>query len=60
MRPPEGGSRYLVRELDEAGWSHPELKTLGSLTREWPTLLKDHQDQESYWRLPLVELFVHE
>lgn len=57
-RPPEGGARYSVQELSADGWSDPELKTLGSLTREWPTLLKSNQSGESYWRLPLVELFV--
>ncbi|MGC6455676.1 MAG: C39 family peptidase [Coraliomargaritaceae bacterium] len=56
-RPPEGGAQYSVQELRLDGWSQPELKTLGSLTREWPTLLASSSG-ESYWRLPLVELFM--
>lgn len=55
-RPPEGGARYSVREISTNGWSAPELKTLGSLTREWPTHLKNDAGQRILWQLPLFEL----
>lgn len=54
-RPPEGGARYYVREITPDGWSQPELKTLGNLTREWPTLLSK-QNGNTLWQLPLIEI----
>jgi hypothetical protein len=55
-RPPEGGANFLVREIAEQGWSAPELKTLGSLTREWPTAFKFQDSKETVWELPMIEL----
>ena len=55
-REPKGGARYLVREINEGGWSEPELKTLGFLTREWPTLIRDQSGRKSLWQLPMIEL----
>lgn len=55
-RPPQGGARYTVREINANGWSEPELKTLGSLTREWPTRLKNDAEKRTLWQLPLFEL----
>ncbi len=54
-RPPEGGARFQVREIDEQGWSEPSLWTLGRLTREWTTALKD-KDGNEIWELPMIEL----
>lgn len=55
-RPPEGGARFLVREIDETGWSEPELTTLGSLTRGWPTRFDGQKAGEFLWELPMIEL----
>lgn len=55
-REPKGGARYLVREINEGGWSEPELKTLGFLTREWPTLIRDQSGRKNLWQLPMIEL----
>jgi hypothetical protein len=55
-RPPEGGASFLVREITDSGWSEPELKTLGSLTREWPTSFKNQDSSDLIWELPLIEL----
>ena len=54
--PQEGGARYLVREIGPDGWGEAELKTLGSLTREWATYLKMPRSSQSVWELPLLEL----
>ncbi len=55
-RPPEGGSRFLVRSVDAQGWSEPELQTLGSLTRNWATAFKPENSPEKIWELPMIEL----
>jgi hypothetical protein len=55
-RPPQGGARFMVREISESGWSSPELKTLGSLTREWATELTVAEHSEPLWELPMIEL----
>lgn len=55
-RPSGGGARFEVCILSALGWSEPELYTIGSLTREWPTLLKLPQTQQAIWELPLIEL----
>lgn len=55
-RPPKGGAQFLVRKITPQGWSEPELKTLGSLTREWPTLVKNNSGQKILWQLPLFEI----
>ena len=55
-RPPKGGAQFLVREISPQGWSRPELKTLGSLTREWPTLVENESGQKILWQLPLFEI----
>jgi hypothetical protein len=55
-RPPEGGARFLVREITADGWSEPELATLGSLTRHWPTRIESSSDEEIIWELPKIEL----
>jgi hypothetical protein len=58
-RPPGGGAQYAVHEISRDGWKGAELKTLSSLTREWPTLVKDNYNQTlTYWQLPLIELFL--
>lgn len=54
-RPPDGGAQFLVREIDDSGWSKAELRTLGSLTRNWPTSLKT-TDGSTIWDLPMIEL----
>ena len=56
IRPPEGGSRFYAYKLTTQGWEEPELYTLGSLTREWPTLLKLPNQSDPIWELPLIEL----
>jgi len=55
-RPPQGGARYLVREITEQGWSDPALKTLGSLTREWATIFTMTDQTKPLWELPMIEL----
>lgn len=55
-RPPEGGASYMVREITEQGWSPVSIKTLGNLTREWPTLLTVPNQTEQVWELPMIEL----
>lgn len=54
-RPPEGGARLLVREITAGGWSDPELVTLGSLTRAWPTRIES-APEKFIWELPMIEL----
>lgn len=55
-RPPAGGARFMVREITEDGWSEPELATLGSLTRYWPTRIESNSDAGIIWELPMIEL----
>lgn len=55
-RRPEGGASFLVREITQNGWSAPELKTLGSLTREWPTAFNLKGEPGTVWELPMIEL----
>jgi len=55
-RPPEGGASFLVREISSAGWSEPELVTLGSLTRYWPTRIETNKADKIIWELPMIEL----
>jgi hypothetical protein len=55
-RAPQGGAQYLVREISPQGWSQPQLKTLGSLTREWPTLIENKSGKKILWQLPLFEI----
>ncbi|MFW5874094.1 MAG: papain-like cysteine protease family protein [Verrucomicrobiota bacterium] len=55
-RPPEGGARFLIREITESGWTEPELKTLGRLTREWATRVDVPRNSEDVWELPMFEL----
>lgn len=55
-RPPEGGAQFLVREITADGWSEPELVTLGSLTRAWPTRFESNDQQKYLWELPMIEL----
>lgn len=54
-RPPEGGARFLVREITADGWSEAELVTLGSLTRTWPTRIETGSGK-FIWELPMIEL----
>lgn len=53
-RPPEG-ARFIVREISADGWSEPELRTLGSITRVWPTRIAAGSDN-FIWELPMIEL----
>lgn len=55
-RPPEGGAQFLIREIGEDGWSEPELVTLGSLTRHWPTRIDVGTPERIIWELPMIEL----
>ncbi|HAV13015.1 MAG TPA: hypothetical protein DCX06_05920, partial [Opitutae bacterium] len=55
-RPPEGGSSFMVRTISADGWSQPELKTLGSLTREWTTQIMLTDLPNPVWELPMIEL----
>ena len=55
-RPPEGGSRFLVRSIDERGWNEAELMTLGSLTRNWVSAFDQKASDEKVWELPMIEL----
>lgn len=55
-RPPEGGARFLVRTIDQQGWTEPELMTLGSLTRNWVTAFSEQGTDEKVWELPMIEL----
>jgi hypothetical protein len=55
-RPPEGGASFLVQEITQNGWSAPELKTLGSLTREWPSAFILKNSISPIWELPMIEL----
>ena len=55
-RPPQGGAAFMVHEIDENGWSAPQLKTLGSLTRQWATELRLPGHTERVWELPMIEL----
>lgn len=55
-RPPEGGAQFLVRSIDQNGWSEPTLQTLGSLTRHWVTAFDASDSEEKVWELPMIEL----
>ncbi|PXA04102.1 hypothetical protein DDZ13_08675 [Coraliomargarita sinensis] len=55
-RPPEGGARFMAREITPEGWTEPELVTLGSLTRAWPTLIESDNPEKFIWELPMIEL----
>lgn len=55
-RPPQGGARFLVRVIDEMGWSEPELYTLGSLTRNWASSFPIESSPGEFWELPMIEL----
>ncbi|MGJ8640058.1 MAG: papain-like cysteine protease family protein [Opitutaceae bacterium] len=55
-RPPNGGSNFQVYEITEKGWSEPELKTLGSLTRNWSTVFEVPEIDHPVWELPMIEL----
>mgnify|MGYP001175052461 CR=1 FL=1 len=55
-RPPQGGASFMVREITKTGWSRPELKTLGSLTRAWATELIVPGYSVRQWELPMIEL----
>ena len=57
-RPPEGGARFLVRNIDNQGWSKAQLQTLGSLTRNWATAFITNEDGP-IWELPMIELRSH-
>ncbi len=57
-RPPEGGADFQVFEITKSGWSEPEQKNLGRLTREWTTKLKTPRIEEPVWELPMIELKV--
>ena len=55
-RPAKGGASFMVREITERGWGDAQLKTLGSLTREWATAFTVPNQAEPVWELPMVEL----
>ncbi len=55
-RPPNGGAQYKVQEITPQGWGPAKLMTLGSLTREWPTLIENSSGERVLWQLPLIEL----
>ena len=55
-RPPNGGAQYKVQEITPQGWGPAKLMTLGSLTREWPTLIENKSGERVLWQLPLIEL----
>ncbi|MCH2036512.1 MAG: C39 family peptidase, partial [Puniceicoccaceae bacterium] len=55
-RPPNGGAQYKVQEITPQGWGPAKLMTLGSLTREWPTLVENKSGERVLWQLPLIEL----
>ncbi len=55
-RPPEGGASFMVREINSAGWSEPELLPLGRLTRHWPTRIESDDPEKFIWELPMIEL----
>ena len=55
-RPPEGGARFQVHTIDKSGWSGPELKTLGRLTRHWVTEFTVAGQSGKVWELPMIEL----
>ncbi len=55
-RPPKGGGSFMVREITADGWSEPELATLGSLTRYWPTRIESPHTDKVIWELPMIEL----
>lgn len=55
-RPPEGGARFQVYTIDANGWSEPELKTLGRLTRNWATQFTASDASVKVWELPMIEL----
>jgi hypothetical protein len=54
-RPPDGGARFLAREIDASGWGEPKQVTLGSLTRNWTTRFET-SDGTELWELPMIEL----
>lgn len=55
-RPPEGGASFQVYTIDATGWSRPELKPLGRLTRNWVTQLDSGDPSVKTWDLPMIEL----
>lgn len=55
-RPAKGGASFMVREITERGWSDAQLKTLGSLTREWATAFTIAEQTAPVWELPMIEL----
>ncbi len=55
-RPPEGGARFQVHTINASGWSRPELKTLGRLTRHWVTEFTVAGQSGKVWELPMIEL----
>ena len=55
-RPPEGGANFLVYELNASGWSAPESKNLGRLTRNWTTEIELTEPPRVLWELPMLEL----
>lgn len=55
-RPPQGGARFQVYTIDASGWSRPELKTLGRLTRHWVTEFSVTGRTGKVWELPMIEL----
>ncbi|TVP80699.1 MAG: hypothetical protein EA353_03315 [Puniceicoccaceae bacterium] len=55
-RPPEGGAQFRVYTIGPHGWSRPERKTLGSLTRNWATAFEVEGQSEKIWELPMIEL----
>lgn len=55
-RPPEGGARFQVYTINASGWSEPELKTLGRLTRNWATQFTASDASDKVWELPMIEL----
>lgn len=52
---PSEGARFIVREISASGWSEPELYTLGSITRVWPTRIESGPEK-FIWELPMIEL----
>lgn len=52
---PLEGARFWVREIRADGWTEPELFTLGSITRVWPTRIESGPEK-FIWELPMIEL----
>lgn len=55
-RPPEGGASFQVYTIEASGWSAPELKPIGRLTRNWVTEFEVSDPPEKVWELPMIEL----